>query len=103
KVTFLSVVLFPVFLVLSLIFDEGALMIFPFIVLFAGLVLMLYARLFGEKNAPAANQQPQPSSLDSMTAGGYLPPASNIPFQNATAQKVRTKELAHPPSVTEHT
>src|SRR5215217_4994761 len=46
KLMFVSGVLFPVFLLLSLLFNEGALMIVPIFVFFVSLVLMLYARLF---------------------------------------------------------
>jgi hypothetical protein len=55
KLMFFSGVLIPVFLVISLIFDEGGPMIIPFLVFFVALVMMLYARLFSDKTAPVNN------------------------------------------------
>ena len=103
KLMFFSGVLFPIFLVLSLAIEEGAPMIIPFVVFFAALVLMLYARLFSEKTAPAINQAAQTSTLASTSARGSLPPAANIPMPGVGRQQVRTNELAQPPSVTENT
>jgi hypothetical protein len=103
---FISAVLFPVFLVISMIGDEGAPMIVPFMLFFVGLTIMLYSRLFGETIAPVSKQPFQTSGLGSMAERGALPPASNIPMYvpaNPAAQRVKTSELDHPPSVTEHT
>jgi hypothetical protein len=104
KLMFLSGVLFPVFLVLSLINDEGSVMVIPIIIFFVALTMMLYARLFSEKTPPIKSHQP--SSLGPMSAGAALPPASNISMHgpgNFAGQQVRTAELAQPPSVTENT
>jgi hypothetical protein len=104
KLMFFSGVLFPVFLVLSLVIDEGAPMIFPLVIFFVALVLMGYARLFSDKNAPAGNQATsQIPALGSGSARGSLPPATNIPMPAAGRQQVRTNELVQPPSVTENT
>jgi len=100
---FVSGVLFPVFLLLSLLFNEGALMIVPIFVFFVSLVLMLYARLFSEKTLPVRNQDLQTSTLESGHARGSLPAASTIPVPGVGSRAVRTNELAQPPSVTEHT
>jgi hypothetical protein len=105
KVLFLSGVLFPVFLMLSLLFKEGALMIIPVCVLFIALVMLLYARLFGEEILTLKSEQAQTKGLG--TAGGAaLPRGSNIPlheFGKFGGSRVRTNELAPPASVTEHT
>src|SRR5688572_3489068 len=61
KFMFLSGVLFPVFLALSLLINEGALMIIPIIIFFMALTMMLYARLFGEEVSPNTSQQGQTS------------------------------------------
>jgi hypothetical protein len=106
KVMFSSGVLFPVFLVLSLVFDEGALLIIPTIIFFVALIMMLYARLFSEEISPIKGQQSQTYAFGAMSGGKYLPPVPNIPTHgpgNLAGQQVRTNELAQPPSVTEHT
>ena len=105
KLMFLSGVLFPVFLVLSLAIDEGAPMIIPIIIFFVALTTMLYSRLFSEEISPIKSQQAQKSGLGAMSGGSALSPAS-IPIHgpgNLAGQQVRTNELAQPPSVTEHT
>ena len=101
KLMFFSAVLFPVFLVLSLMIDEAAPLIFPIIVFFVALVMMLYARLFSDKTTPLTIQSTQMSAIDSTAARGSLAPAANIPMP--AQQQVRTNELAQPPSVTENT
>jgi len=108
KLMFFSAVLLPVFLGISLIFDEGAPMIFPFLVFFVGLAMMLYARLFGDNTAPTDdallhNPAAQTSSLPASSTRTSLPPAANMPLPTVGRQPVRTNELAQPPSVTENT
>jgi hypothetical protein len=106
KLMFLSGVMFPIFLVLSLVIEEGAPMIAPIIIFFVALIMMLYARLFSEEISPIKTQHSQTSALGAMSGGKVLPPASNIPIHgpgNLAGQRIRTKELAQPPSVTEHT
>ena len=101
KVMFASAVLFPIFFVISLIFDEGGPMIVPIGVFFVSLVMMLYARLFSDPVAPVTNQTAQTSALGSMSARSSLQPAVTMP--DIGRPRVRTKELAQPPSVTENT
>ncbi len=103
KLMFFSGVLFPVFLMFSLIADEGGFMVFPFLLFFISLALMLYARLFSDKNAPAIDQTAQTSAFGSTAARGSLPPGATIPMPGGGRQHVRTNELAQPPSVTENT
>jgi hypothetical protein len=92
KVMFGSAVLFPIFFVISLIFDEAGPMFVPIAVFFVSLVMMLYARLFSDKTAPVGHQTAQTTALGSTSARGSL-----------GAQQVRTNELIQPPSVTDHT
>ena len=99
---FLSAVLFPIFLVISLAADEGAPMIVPIIVFFVSLIIMLYSRLFIEDSPTMRSQPAQSSSLGPIADHSALPPASSNPIY-AAPQQVRTNELARPPSVTEHT
>jgi hypothetical protein len=103
KVLFFSVVLFPIFLAISVAADEGGPLIVPCIVFFIGLVLMLYARLFSATTTPVKNQAAQTSALNSTAARGSLPPGSAIPMPEFGRARVRTNELAQPPSVTENT
>ena len=103
KLMFFSAVLFPIFLAFSIGAEEGAPMIVPFLVFFVSLVMMLYARLFSDKNPPAIHQAAQTSTLGSTAARGSLPPAGTIPITGVGRQRVRTNELAQPPSVTENT
>lgn len=103
KLLFFSIVLSPVFIALSAAVEEGAPMIFPITFVFVSLVMMLYARLFSSKTAPVNYQAPQTSALGSMSAQGALPPASNNFVPSVGRQRVRTNELAQPPSVTEQT
>jgi|SRR5690349_3363481 len=108
KLMFFSGVLVPVFLVISLIVDEGAPLIFPFFVFFVALAMMLYARLFGDNTAPVDNTSlnnpsAQTSQLPQSATRSSLPPAANMPLPTVGRQQVRTNELTQPPSVTENT
>ena len=101
KLMFFSGVLFFVCLAFSIAAEHGAFMIFPFLLFFISLAMMLYARLFSDKNAPVNYQPAQTTALGATPARGSLPPARNIPIPGR--QHVRTNELAQPPSVTENT
>ena len=104
KLMFFSGVLFFIFLVISIAVEHPAPMIFPFLLFFVSLVLMLYARLFSDKNPPFINQAAQTSALGSMSARGSLPPpVATTAIPGTGRQHVRTNELAQPPSVTENT
>lgn len=101
KLMFFSGVLFPIFLIMSIVEDEPGPLIVPFILFFISAVIMLYARLFSDKTAPVKYQAPQTSALPAGSARGSLPPAQSIPIP--PRQHVRTNELVQPPSVTENT
>ena len=103
KLMFFSGVLFPVFLLLSFLINEGGPMFFPCALFFVSLVMMLYARLFSDPGAPMLNRAAQTTVLSATPARTTLPPASNNPMTGAGRQQVRTNELAQPSSVTEHT
>jgi hypothetical protein len=101
KLLFWSLVLLPVFLLISLAADEPAPLIFPFTLFFVSVVWMLYSRIFLE-DAPRADASPaRTPSLGTNVGGAALPPATNIYVP--PAQPARTAELAQPPSVTEST
>ena len=103
KLMFFSGALFPIFLIISIAEDEGAALIFPFILFFVALTMMLYARLFSATTTSATNQAAQTSALGSAPAYGSLPPATNMPIPAVGRQQVKTNELAQPASVTENT
>ena len=102
KLMFFSFALFPVFLAISFLIDEGAVLIFPCIFFFISLVMWLYARLFGETIAPVKNQA-QTSAVGSSSSRGSLASPVTAAIPNIGRQRVRTNELAQPPSVTENT
>ena len=103
KLMFFSGVLFPVFLMFSIAAEHPAPMVFPFLVFFASLVWMLYARLFGDNTVPMISHAAQTTVLRSEAARGSLPAATTTNIPAAGRQQVRTNELAQPPSVTEQT
>jgi hypothetical protein len=105
KVMFFSGALFPIFLLMSLAADEPLPLVFPVIAFIVGLTITLYSRLFLEAYPAISSQSAQPFGLGAPSGGQALPPASNIPMysQGSAAGRVRTNELAQPPSVTEHT
>ena len=103
---FLSGVLFPALLALSLHIDAEEPMIIPVLTFFVGLAIMLYSRLFVEDIPSVQSELAQTSRLAAVSEASALPPASNIPIHNAgdfARPRVRTNELAQPSSVTEHT
>ena len=110
KLMFFSGVLFPIFLVIGLVAEEPGPLIVPCILFFVGLVLMLYARLFSDDTPRAkgsASYIPAPGAqspaIGSEATHEALPPAANASIPIFGDQRVRTNELAQPPSVTEHT
>ena len=105
KVMFLGGVLFPVVLAISLAVGEGGPMILPVLIFFVGLAIMLYSRFFGEQIPSLQSELAQTSRLATVSKASALPPASNIPISpgDFARPRVKTNELAQPPSVTEHT
>jgi len=103
KLMFFSGVLFPIFLAISIGVEEAGPMFIPFFLFFVSLVMMLYARLFSEKSAPVNTRAAQTSSLRTSPTPNYLPPANPLPTPPIGRQRVRTNDLAQPPSVTENT
>ena len=103
KLMFFSVVLFPLFLIISIAEDEVGALVPPFLVFFASLAWMLYARLFSDNTVPGVlNRSAQTSTLGPPPARTALPPANTTYIPN-TGPRVRTNELVQPPSVTENT
>lgn len=103
KLMFISGVLFPILLVSSLIFDNPAPLLISFLLFFIGLAIMLYSRLFIEKDSPLSPAQALPGKLNSMLNNKSLPHANRFWTTNAGREPVKTAEMVKPPSVTEHT
>jgi len=105
KVMFLGGVLFPIVLAISLAVDEAGPMVLPVLIFFVGLAIMLYSRFFGEEIPSHQSELAQTSRLATASKASALPPASNIPISpgDFARPRVKTNELAQPPSVTEHT
>lgn len=101
---FISAVLTPIFFGFGIVVNGPAPLIVPFTMFLAGLSLMLYSRLFfSEETPPAVSKKARPSRLGTTLDNAALPPASNIPMNSVGGRKMRTAELAQPPSVTENT
>src|SRR5687768_2727536 len=104
KLMFVSGVLFPIFLAFSIGAEHGAPMAVPVLVFFVSVVMMLYARLFSDKNPPSGiKAAPETSVLGPTPMRNTLPPPINVPVPGVGRHQVRTNELAQPPSVTDHT
>lgn len=99
---FLSAVLTPVFLLLSVIADGAEPLIIPFMLFLAGLSVILYSSIFQEK-ATTETMQARQVQLGSAFGTNALPPPSNTWPNSRRGPEVRTAELAQPPSVTEQT
>jgi hypothetical protein len=102
KLMFLSAVLTPVFVLLSILIDGGEPLIFPFLLFLTGLAVILYSSIFREKSTTQITQA-RPVVLGSAFGTNGLPPASNTWANSRRDSEVRTAELAQPPSVTEKT
>lgn len=102
KIMFLSAVLTPVFLLLSVIADGAEPLIIPFMLFLAGLSVILYSSIFQEK-ATTETMQARQVQLGSAFGTNALPPPSNTWPNSRRGPEVRTAELAQPPSVTEQT
>jgi hypothetical protein len=103
KLMFLSGVLFPIFLIISIAEGEPGPMVLPFILFFISLAWMLYSRLFSDRHAPASLSSAQTTVSGPNSTRNALPPPINVPIPGVGRQQVRTNELAQPPSVTENT
>lgn len=101
KIMFASVVMFPIFLLLSLAGDSPFPLFIPFLIFFAGLSIMLYSRIFIEE--VSANGKQHELRFGVMPANVALPPASDTGVITPERREVRTAEIIQPPSVTDHT
>jgi hypothetical protein len=102
KLMFFSVVLFPIFFGLCFLVDGPGPLVIPFTVFLAGLVMLVYARLFGDDLVPVHSG----ASRRDLGAGSDRPALGAPQFNPAplfNQQRANTAEIYQPPSVTENT
>ena len=95
KALFAGVVLIPVALGLSVLFDNPAPLLLFVTIFLMGFARMAYARLFESDAPPGARRQGALSARDAAGLPPYTPPTP--------PRRLTTGELEAPPSVTEHT
>ncbi|HLL75970.1 MAG TPA: zinc ribbon domain-containing protein [Pyrinomonadaceae bacterium] len=102
KLMFLSGVLLPFLIGLSIAAEHPGPLVIFFMLFFLGLSLMLYARLFGE-DAPRVKGKQAQRQIHATNAEA-LPPAAANRVNNFAGRGARTAEIVQPPpSVTDHT
>ena len=102
KLMFFSVVLFPIFFGLCFLVDGPVPLFVPLTVFLTGLVMLVYARLFGDELLPVRGA----SSRRDLDAGGDRPAlgaSQSIPASLFGRHRANTAEIGQPPSVTENT
>ncbi len=102
KLLFLSAVLAPIFLGISIAFDSPGPLVVPFTVFLAGLAWMLYFVLFGDE-LPEAGAEKSRKDLREGRGAHALPPQTFVPAAGFGGRPVNTADMAQPPSVTEQT
>lgn len=104
---FIAMCLLP----LTTVLGDGWGEFIPLMFVMAGLMRMLYARIFQEgappeRSKPAAFPQTTFDQTHRVGTGANdrtLPPAQSIPVTTFQSRRSETKEMVEPPSVTEHT
>jgi hypothetical protein len=99
KVILLSVVLFPIFLGVSVLFDSPGPLLPPVTIFLAGLTWSIYCALFGERNLPvqqAYQIHPGPREL-------LMPGRHSVPNTGAMPERPAVPQAIPPASVTERT
>jgi hypothetical protein len=107
KLMFFSLILFPIFLALSIAVDSPEPLVPPAVIFFAGLTFTLYSWIFGE-DTPAATGTTTtfaPAGMDQrgLPSPPAAPPLAPGTFGELPEQRANTAEMIHPPSVTERT
>jgi hypothetical protein len=102
KLMFFSVILFPIFFAFCFLVDGPAPLFVPFTVFLAGLVMLVYARLFGDELIPV-NSRPRNRDLGAGADRPALGAAQFTPAPLFNQQRANTAEIYQPPSITENT
>lgn len=103
KLMFISIVLFPIFFGLCFLVDGPGPLVIPFTLLLAGLVMLVYTRIFGDELIPIHHRG---SSRRDLAAGSDRPALGAPQFTPAplfNQPRANTAEIYQPPSVTENT
>src|SRR5262249_21672206 len=95
KITFFSIVLFPIFFLLCFAVDGPGPLVVPATLFLMGVVWMLFYWLFGYEDLPVQKQTPDMSPTVQPV---YLPPPQNIPIPNRSPI-----DTSQPQSVVENT
>lgn len=95
KLILLSVVLFPIFLALSVLFDSPGPLLPPATIFLSGIAWSLYSAIFGEEALPV-----RPARMPAPPRELIMPVRQSVTAPTVGPQ---TREPVHPPSVTEHT
>jgi zinc-ribbon domain len=102
KLMFFSVVLFPIFFAVCFLVDGPAPLFVPFTVFLMGLVMLVYARLFGDEFLSVRSL----TGRRDLNALGDRPALGAPQFTPASLfnqQRANTAEIYQPPSITENT
>jgi hypothetical protein len=99
KLLFLGGVLLPVALLLAIASDEPGFLVIPSLIIFVGLVVMGYCRLFIDDLEATRKQVP----AQAHRPNEYLPPAQANPVNVLRPREPNTAEIVRPQSVTEYT
>jgi hypothetical protein len=102
KLMFFSVVLFPIFFAFCFLVDGPGPLFVPLTMFLAGLVVLIYARIFGDE---LISIPPRASNREFGGAGARpaLGPPQFTPAPLFNQQRANTAEIYQPPSITENT
>lgn len=102
RLLFWSVVLFPLFWGACFFFDSPGPIIIPATLFLAGLVWVIYARLFGESFLPALSRK-EAAQFARHADDFALPANPRAPAAALGPQHANTAEMVRPASVVDHT
>ena len=98
KLILLSVVLFPIFVGLSVLFDSPGPLMPPVTIFLAGLGWSLYSALFGDQSLPA-----QQAQIQSRPRELFMPERQSVQTTGSMAERPAVRQAIPPASVTERT
>jgi hypothetical protein len=102
KLMFFSVILFPIFFGLCFLADSPGPLFVPLTVFLTGLVMLVYARLFGDELI-AVQHRASRRDLGAVGDRPALGAPQFTPTPLFNQQRANTAEIYQPPSVTENT
>ena len=102
KLMFFSVILFPLFFGLCFIVDGPVPLFVPLTVFLSGLVMLVYALLFGDELLPVRGRAAR-TELGPGADPHALGAAQFVPASHFNQQRANPAEIYQPPSITENT